>query len=785
MIVTSHLLSKIINISNIDMVALCNRLSDIGLEVESYKHLLVPSKVVVGKIIQKSPHPNADKLNVCQVDIGTEVLQIVCGAKNVAQDQYVALALQGAFLPDLKDGLEITKTNLRGIDSCGMICSSTELGLPKINEGIMILDESIGELKLGKELKEYSIFNNHIIEVSLTPNRGDCLSVLGIAREIACVYDLTINDYKEADSGVTLGVGRILQVLTEGKIQSSLLYKAVEIKQIQTPLTLQIVLAFNENLSQNPIKNFLEYSTYMTGVIINAYSVQNFDILNSKGVELSLTIKKDENGFESVFENNQKLSVIGVGNQINQDLEIFPKTIILEASYIDPVVISKLLHKNKIKEDKNITYRSTRGTNCQLETGMNCLCKLFLDFTKSMIYSGTQEVKQDYTDTIINTTFSAIMNIVGKNIEKEDITKILKNLNFRIKATCDENFFSIIPPSYRHDIKIQEDVAEEFLRIYGIDNILSISYSTPEKPIENPGYIQYKNQRDIATRALSQGFIETIHYLFYQKQKLLNLGYESLKQDLDLANPITSELDTLRTSLIPAMLDSVSRNKNLGYKSIKIFEIGSVYNQNREERTKLAFVVSGLKEMEKFPHSKGVEWDFWSFVETISCIIGRFELKPLDQNIIKSIHPYQSACIIIEEKNIGIISKINPILAKELDINDGFFCELDIELLNQKHIVAKEFSRFPSSQRDLTVLIDEKIDFSKILNKILEKNIKNLKDVYALDIYNDPNLSEKIALSIRLKISSMQTTLKEEDLNNVSNEVLRVLEDEFGVKLKD
>ncbi|PAF46996.1 phenylalanine--tRNA ligase subunit beta [Helicobacter sp. 12S02232-10] len=787
MIVTSHLLSKFINLSNTDIQKLCDDLSNIGLEVESCKKISLPQKIVVGKIIDKKPHPDADKLNVCQVDIGTEVLQIVCGAKNVAKDQYVPVALQGAVLPHGKGGnLTIAKTNLRGVESFGMICSSTELGLPKINDGIMVLDASIGKLELGVELGTYPIFNAKVIEISLTPNRGDCLCILGIAREISCILDLPINDCKEIDSGVALGVGRILQVFTEGKIQSSLLYKVIEVKQIQTPLEIQLSLALNGTLSEDPIQNLIEFSTYMTGVILNAYAIDNLEITSrTKKTEISLTIKKDENGFESIF-TDKKISIIGIGNQIHQDFNIFPKTIIIEASYINPVVISKLLHKHPIKQNKSLTYRTTRGSNPQLETGINCLCKIFSDFTKCLIYSGSQEIKQNYEDTVINTTFSAISNIIGKSIEKEEIARILKNLNFTIKATCDDNFFTIIPPSYRHDIKTKQDAAEEFLRIYGIENIPSIPHNSNDKVNSNLRYMQYKNQRNLASRALAMGFIETMHYLFYQKERLEDLGYQVLKDALDLKNPITSELNTLRTSLIPAMLDSIQRNKNFGYKSMKIFEMGSVYDENRQEKTKIAFMVNGLKENEIYPYPKGSQWDFYKFAQTISNIIGSFELAPLSQkDLNKTLHPFQSAAMCINGEKIGIISKLNPILEKEMDIYEGFYCEIDLDALEQKHIIAKEFSKYPLSFRDLTILIDEEIPFAKIKNKILSANILNLKNIYPLDLYKSDSNKNQIALSIRMFIQSMQNTLTEEDLTCVVEEVLKILKDQFNAMLKE
>lgn len=787
MIFTTHLLSKFINLSGIDIGMLCDKLSAVGLEVESCVSLKLPSRVVVAKVIEKSTHLDADKLSVCQVDIGSEVLQVVCGAKNVAKDQYVALALVGAVLGQGKDKeMCIAKTDLRGVESCGMICSSSELGLPKTEDGIMVLDESIGELELGREIREYPFFNTQVIEISLTPNRGDCLCVLGIVQEISAIFDRPMNAIKEVESSAALGIGRILQVLTEGKIQSSLLYKAIEIKQVYTPLEIKLSLGFCNALQKTQIQNFIEYATYVTGVIFNVYAFEKQSFVSKKSTKATFTIKKDENGFEAVFF-DQKLSIIGVGKEILQNLENLPKIFIFEASYIDPTSVSKLLFKNKIKGDNTLIYRSARGSNPNLEMGMDYLRGLFSRFSKSFIYSGTQEVKQDYGDVTINTTFEMICHILGKEIDKEEIAKILKSLNFSIKADSDGDFFATIPPGYRHDIKTKQDIAEELLRAYGIENIPAVAHLCVEKAKPNFGYMNYKNQRIIANRALAMGFTESIHYLFYQKSKLDSLGYPILKDELDLSNPITSELNTLRTSLIPAMLDSIERNKNFGYKSIKIFEIGSIYDSNRNEKSCIAFMASGLAQSELYPFPKGQPWDFYTFARSISSIVGEFRLVAVgeaDEKIPQTIHPYQSAYVFIRDQNVGIISKLNPKLANKMDISEAFFCELDLEALSSRHIVAKEFSKYPSSQRDLTILIDENISFGKIRSTILDTNIKYLKNIYPLDIYKETHLENQIALSIRITIQSMQETLKEEELNSVVNAVLETLQKQYNAKLK-
>lgn len=782
MIVTTHLLKEFIDISHLKIEEICEVLNNIGLEVESVAPICMPSKVVLGKVVEKNPHPDADKLSVCLVDVGYEVLQIVCGAKNVAQGQFVAVALRGARLEFDSKVLEIGASKLRGVDSFGMLCSSTELGLPKLNDGIMVLDSSIGNLELGKELKEFEIFQGHILEISLTPNRGDCLCVLGIARELKAYFGLKIKKPKEYMSNNQIGIGRKFQVAMKNKTKSSLLYKVVDFEAKSLPFNIQFALALSNGLKEGILNNFLAYITYMTGVILNAYEADSLSKDQNQTNEiLWLHVKEDEEGFDGVYA-DKKLSNIGVGNVIEQNIDQ-SKTIIFEASYVHPETLAQLLFKHKNQaQDKDLVYKTTRGSNPDLHMGINLLCLLLSEFTKCFIYDGVQEVKQDLQSSVIRTQFSNIANIIGANIDREDMSNILKQLGFYLEIKTNDDSFSIVTPSYRHDIETEQDLAEEILRIYGVDKIPALPHHMAEQSKNTPVYATYKNQRMLIQRALANGFLECIHYLFYQKDKLAKFGFDVLADEKELINPITSELNTLRTSLLPALLDSVSRNQNYGYKNIKLCEIGSVYDKNRVEKTHIAFVVSGLKEDEVFPKPKGQKWDFYAFAQIISQIIGDFELVKTQANIANIFHPYQSAYIYKNNQNIGMISKLHPKIAQDMDLQNTFVCEIDLSYLELEHPLFEKFSKLPSSQRDLTVLIDRDIAFGEVRKTLLQSQIKYLKNVYPVDIFSQEN--NQIALSIRAEIAPDEASLKDEDIQQATQEILRILEQKFSAKLK-
>lgn len=799
MIFTKHLLSQFIDISHLDMNEVCTRLSSIGLEVESAYAQSLPKNVVVGKVLSLAPHPDADKLNVCQVDIGSKQLQIVCGASNVSAGQYVAVALEGAVIPHTKNGaLTIKQTTLRGVESCGMLCSSTELGLPKINNGIMVLDESAGQLVLGKEIGELALFDDYIIEVNITPNRGDCLSVLGIAREFATCYDLRLKHEIDMDNVITLGLGRVLQILTDDKINAHLLYRVVEVKQAYLPLDIALCLARNGTLSEDIICNFLEYGTYMSGVILNAYKLRDCeskDIVLDNGLAAQLRVKKDENGLEAIF-TDKKISVIGV-TYGERHFGTHAEILIIEASYSNPVHIAKALHANHIKGDPQLTYRSTRGSNPYLEQGMDFLCKKMVDTSNALVYYGTHNVSHSAEEVVITTTFSAINKLIGIELEKEEIALILKRLDFKLDATCDENFFMIAVPHYRHDIESIQDIAEEVLRIYGIDNIPSQPLLCLQSHNISQAYFTYRSKRKLAYRFIANAFIECIHYVFASSEELKKLGFVQIDENLGLLNPISKELDTLRTSLLPQLLDSLQRNENFGFKNIALFEIGSVYSVNREEKSKLAFVASGCLKDECYPYMRAAQWDFFTFALIAQRCIGEIHLKNIrdieqaktllegfgfeDDRIL---HPYQSAFVYMQDKPIGVIAKLHPQIATLLDLKDCFICEVELDMRSTSLKQAKEFSKYQKSMRDLTILLDKDIAFYQVREAIMNANIEFVQNIYPIDVYYEESLGEQMALSIRLVLQSYEATLEESQLSYATQAALDVLIRTFNASLR-
>ncbi|GAA8194208.1 phenylalanine--tRNA ligase subunit beta [Helicobacter pylori] len=747
-----------------DIAKLCEDLSRLGLEVESCIPCVAPKNVVVGKVLEKAPHKNAEKLSVCQVGVGKEVLQIVCGAKNVAPNQFVPVALNGALI----GSTTIAKTDLRGVESCGMICSSSELGFPKINDGILELDESVGELVLGKGLNEYAPFNTHVLEISLTPNRGDCLSVLGIAREISAFYHTPLKPIKALNFTpksdlITLCAGE--------NIESHLAYYLICNHSLKTPLSVKLSLAHNNALSENDLNNFIEFSTHFSGVVMNAYSLD--------ATPIDLSVKNDENNLESVYINHQKRSTIAIKHQDQKDLSEY---LLLEASYTDPISLSLKLHALKdktLQKDNALIYRSARGSNPNLSDGLN-----FLSTHLKASILESKQTKHSLKDRTLKFKLEDITEILGLAVEEETIQGILKNLGFKV-STKEPNskpqILEVVAPNFRHDIKTIQDIAEEILRFVGIDHLISKPLDSVSNKKSNPHYDTHRFFENLKHKALACGFKEVIHYVFYSKEKQQKLGFEVLEDPLELQNPITTELNTLRTSLVCGLLDASLRNKNLGFKSIALYEKGSVYNSKREEIQKLGFLASGLQKKESYPDAKGKAWDFYSFAECVSKVIGDFSLEKLTTQTPIN-HPYQSAKIIQNHKIIGVIAKIHPKVIQELDLFESYYAEIDAFKLKRPAMLLKPFSIYPSSVRDLTLIIDENTAFSRIKKALKDAQIPNLSEILPLDIFKESHNS--IALSVRCVIHSLEKTLNDEEVNSAVQKALEILEKEFNARLK-
>ena len=777
MIVTKSWLNEFIDLSKVSNEKLYETFNSIGLEVDSIKQIEIAKKVVVGKILSCEKHPNADKLNVCQIDIGSGIRQIVCGAANVVDAEYVAVATIGAVLPG---NFEIKDAKLRGVESAGMVCASSELGLPDTGKGIMILDESIGTLEIGRELASYERVADTIIELELTANRGDCLSVYGVARDLSAALDIDMKlfEYKQAEK-MKLGIAREAEIRTEGEMEADLSYKLATIEGIENNFLLQLRLAMVAVEAEGKLAKILAYTTHTTGVILRAYESSVFVNGENKVV---VRVKAKEKGLMEIVGKDAVVSVVGTQQTENTVANDFTKKLLFEASYINPDTLVEAVAQTSLKTDE-LYYKTSRGSNPDLGFGLKFLAYLIDTYSDINCYEGALTVKVERNNEKVMVAAEEISSIIGMNVETNKIITILKKLDFDINIVSD-HVLSVVVPLFRHDIKHIQDISEEIVRIIGINNIEAKSFVFAEKPRLNDTTDRYKAKKSFKNRAVGTGFYENVSYVFSERALLEKYGFSTLEEELELANPIAEELNTLRSTVLINLLIAAKRNVSYSKKSIPLFEIGAVFGSKREQSEVISFVFSGQIEGENVRNSgKPPIIDFASFTQKVGAVVGAFELVPCtyDNGLI---HPYQSANIIIDGKVCGFLSKLHPTVQEAFDLPDTFISELDFETLLPKHINAIPISKFQGVYKDLSVVIDKSLNYYEVAKVLNTLDLPMLKDSYPVDIYEDEKLGDKKSLTIRFFIQAMEKTLEDSDIETVINQIMAVLENKCNAELR-
>jgi len=778
MILTRTWLNEWINLKGITSENICSTLNAIGLEVDSLDKIRVPKNIVVGRVLTCKKHPDADKLNVCEVDLGNEIKQIICGANNVKAGLYVVVSKVGAILPN---GMEIKEAKLRGLDSSGMICSSEELGLPVMGDGIIVLDDSIGELVLGREFSEYELVNDDIIEIELTANRGDCLSIRGVARDLSVPYDLDLGTFSSEDDDHQLGIGRVLNVSANDKVDSSLLYRVYDKEEIKSSFLIDLRLAIADVYKPTELERVVEYATYTTGVLLRTYSHSCFADEEEKA---TVKIKKHTNGLDGVFNKNTQITSL-VGINQNEEAKAKPEDtrVILEANYTSPEIISVNSANKKLESDRHF-YRSSRGSEPDLDFGMDYLIELLKKYSKILLYAGSQQVIQDIDEVRIPIDLNKLADIIGEEIPKDKIIQILKRLGFGVIFKSEQSMMNVIVPPHRHDIVNIQDVCEEIVRIVGIDNITSKALIFAERDKMNDSYHNFQKRKMYRHRAVGVGYFETLNFVFDHRERVEKYGLRTIYKKREITNPITNELNTLRSSLIPNILESVGKNVKFGKKSIKLFEVGTTFDKSREETTNIAFVFSGEVESQKVSnHGKPATVDFFKFADSVSNIVGSFELETATcKDNLSS--PYEYARVIQNGNDIGYISRVHLSIEKELDLSRTYICELNIDALPYERKEAEAYSKFPESIRDLSLMVSKSMQFSELKKYIESIAPKEMIKLYPIDVYEDESFGDKISLTIKFHFQSNEKTFEDEEVANIIEEMLKSIQEKFGITVR-
>lgn len=772
---------------DVDVKQLAEDMTRVGNEYDSASNLINATKLVIGQITECEPHLDSDHLHLCKVNIGTEVLDIVCGAPNARTGLKVIVALDGAVLPEKT----IKKGMIRGQESNGMLCSIAELGLehkflkPEDSEGIAELGE---DAEIGGDPIKYLQMDDGVIDFELTANRGDLLSILGMAYEVGAIYDKKVKDVdlKHKESGEDINKTFKTEVKTENC--SKLLVKKVEnVKIEESPIFIKNRLIAS---GIRPINNVVDISNYVMLELGQPLHFYDADKLGNKLVvrmaedgEKLTTLDNVERTLTSedivIADATHGVGLAGVMGGLETEVEPDTKNIIIESAIFDSVKVRKTSKKIVRSEASN---RFEKGLDPERTTmAIERACKLLEEYAGGTVVTGTVEYdKTNNKEKEIEITFKNINDVLGTVIPNEEILNVFRKLGFSYKVNGET--IKVTVPTRRLDISIKEDLIEEVSRIYGVDNIEG---KLPIVPMRKGSYD--KTQREIRNKMIALGLKETLTYVLINDKEVNGYTLDKF-EPLKLLDPITEDRNTLRYSMIPSLYKVYEYNKAREQKDISIFEIGKGFYKKGEvygEDTKLCVLMSG-KYSTGLNNNKTV--DFYVIKGIAEEVLdylgysGRYSF--MKQEMPKEMHPGQSAMINVNGSNIGMIGKIHPSVTKD----DVYVLEINLDELFTKKVGKmkyKEFSKFPSINKDIALVVDK-----KSVSKDIEKVIKSaggslLTNIEVFDVYTGVGVGiDKKSIAYSLTFSDMKKTLTDEEINGLMDKIIDAVSKKCGAELR-
>ena len=775
-------------------------LTDIGLEVEGIeKYESVKGSlegIVVGKVLTCEQHPNADKLKITTVEVGSgKILNIVCGAPNVAAGQTVPVAVVGTKIYDKKGSFfEIAKAKIRGEVSEGMICAEDELGLSDDHGGIMVLDEET--YKVGEPFAKYfSLTNDEVYEIGLTPNRTDAMSHYGVARDLQAF--LSNNGVKSEFEKISTSI-----VSTEGEhgfeleVEDSALcprYIGAIIENVKiapSPAWLQDRL---KAIGLSPINNVVDITNYILHGLGQPLHAFDADKISGKKVKVGVNeagtkfttldgIERTLNGSEIIIKdgNNQPMCIAGVFGGSESGVSEETKTIFLESAYFNPVAIRKAAKSHGLNTDAS--FRFERGVDPNnTRTAITQAIKLIEEITGGKkIGSLLEHYPNKIEDAKIIFRYSKLDQILGVKIHREKIKEILKSLE--IKAVNDiADGLELAVPAYRADVTREIDVIEEILRIYGYNKV-----DAPQKISFTPVKLSFDDQD-----ALENSWARTLQSNGFNE--VMNNSLTSVKDETNavkLLNPLSKELTFMRKSLLEGLLENTIYNINRKNQDIKFFELGKIYHKKEkyEERKQLAILISGRTYSENWLMPKSAS-DFYMLKAYVKVLFDKLNLET--EEISLEDDRFGDALEIISKGNtIARLGKVSPKLLKEYDIDqDCFYAEIEIEtvqkLRSKENFKFVDIPKFNKIRRDLALLVDKNVNYAE-LYKLAKKNpSKYLKNINLFDVYEGKNLPEgKKSYALSFELLNEEKTLEDKDITAVMDSLIKNFKKEFNAELR-
>lgn len=783
---------------DLDSKEFSDKLTLTGSHVES----IIPldkgiKKVVVGKILNIEKHPNADKLVITTTDVGEEKLKIVTGASNIKEGDYVPVALVGARLPG---GIKIKKGKLRGEESFGMLCSLGELGIsdsviPKEQrDGIFILDK---EYPLGTDIKDILGLNGDVIELEITPNRPDCLSVVGMAREACATFDKEI---KYPEISIKNGEESISDYVKDIEILDKDLcnrYYAKVIKDVKiesSPLWLQTRLM---EAGMRPINNIVDVTNYVMlefGEPIHAFDLDKIKdkkiivrrALDSEKITTIDSVERKLNPSNLVIADSEKpIAIAGVMGGLDSEVTSGTETILIEAANFNDKNVR--LTSKSLNLRTEASARFEKGIDPNLcEIACNRVCQLIEEI-------GAGKVVGEYIDDYIEKAIEKVITLrtdkvnrlLGTNIDKNDMIDILEGLELKVEEK--EECLKVTVPTFRLDLEAEVDLIEEIGRIYGFHNIKN----EPLRGALIRGEKSYDKVVEDKVKSILEGLgmneIMTYSFVSPKVYDKIKLSEDSEKRKcIKIMNPLGEDYSVMRTTLIPNAMDVLARNYNYGVERAFIYEIGNIFIPKELPIKKLPIerkmLSLGMYGDVDYYYIKGV-------VDTLLERLGILKCKYLREENHPSFHPGRTANIIYKDKVLGVIGEIHPDILENYHIKERvYISELDfdtiIEIANLERQY-KPLAKYPAITRDLAIVLDREILVKDIEEKILENGEGLIEKVDLFDVYMGKQIPEdKKSIAFSVTYRSSERTLKDEEVTKVHNNIISKLEETFEANLR-
>lgn len=789
---------------DVDVKTLAEDMTNVGNEYDEAGKLLNATKLVIGEVLECEDHPDSDHLHVCKVNVGNEVLNIVCGAPNVRKGLKVIVALDGAELP----GGTIKKGVIRGQDSNGMLCSMLELGLEhKFADDVdktgiheLPLDAPIGEDPI-----KYMKMDDEVIDFDLTANRGDLLSILGMAYEIGAIYDKKVKDIDLTHGENKEDINNDFKVEVNTENCSIFLAKRVEnIKIAESPAFIKSRLIAS---GIRPINNVVDISNYVmleTGQPLHFYDADTLkgkiEVRMASNDEKLFTLDGKERTLSDedivISDGERAIGLAGVMGGLDTEITDNTKNVLIEAAIFDGVKIRKT-SKQILRSEASSRFEKGLDPN-RTYMAIERACKLLEEYAEGEVVGGIAKYdKSDRANRDIEITFKKINDVLGMNIPKKDVLDVFRRLDFGVLINGESSNFTeteeqlkniesivVSVPRRRGDISIKEDLIEEVGRIYGVNNIVG---KLPEMPMKAGSYD--KVTRGIRNKLIDLGLNETLTYILVNDKEAKHFTKDDT-EIVSLLDPMTEERNTLRHSILPSLLKVYEYNKARSNKDISVFEIGKAFYKKGEEygeNNKVAALISGdfylgvdNKKQADFYILKGLAEELLDYLGYAN----RYSFVIKEDKMPEELHPGQSALISVNNDIVGIIGRVHPNLEKE----NVFVFEIDLDKLLDKKVGKmkyKEFSKFPSIKKDLAVVVDKDVTSEQIGTWIKKAAGSSLSNIDVFDVYTGKGIEEnKKSIAYSLTFEKMDRTLTDEEINESLEKVVEVLEKKLGATLR-